>query len=86
MWLKNGNPFELRRPEYAKTVKFGGYVRIENQNGKNVFIQEGYQSVLAVPVDLPIVGYGNNVINTLRIWDAEAVNSFELDRFDKGEY
>ena len=86
MWLKNGNPFELRRPEYAKTVKFGGYVRIENHNGKNVFIQEGYQSVLAVPVDLPIVGYGNNVINTLRIWDAEAVNSFELDRFDKGEY
>ena len=86
MWLKNGNPFELRRPEYAKTVKFGGYVRIENQNGKNVFIQEGYQSVLAVPVDLPIVGYGNNVINTLRIWDAEAINSFELDRFDKGEY
>ncbi len=86
MWLKNGNPFELRRPEYAKTVKFGGYVRIENRDGKNHFIQEGYQSVLAVPVDLPIVGYGNNVINTLRIWDAEAVNSFELDHFDKGEY
>lgn len=86
MWLKNGNPFELRRPEYAKTVKFGGYVRIENRNGKNYFIQEGYQSVLAVPVDLPIVGYGNNVINTLRIWDAEAINSFQLDRFDKGEY
>ena len=86
MWLKNGNPFELRRPEYAKTVKFGGYVRVENRNGSNMFIQEGYQSVLAVPVDLPIVGYGNNVINTLRIWDAEAINSFELDRFDKGEY
>ena len=86
MWLKNGNPFELRRPEYAKTVKFGGYVRVENRNGRNMFIQEGYQSVLAVPVDLPVVGYGNNVINTLRIWDAEAINSFELDRFDKGEY
>ena len=86
MWLKNGNPFELRRPEYVKTVKFGGYVRVENRNGRNMFIQEGYQSVLAVPVDLPIVGYGNNVINTLRIWDAEVINSFELDRFDKGEY
>ena len=86
MWLKNGNPFELRRPEYAKTVKFGGYVRIENKGGKNHFIQEGYQSVLAVPVDLPIVGYGNNVINCLRIWDAEAINSFELNHFDKGEY
>ena len=86
MWLKNGNPFELRRPEYAKTVKFGGYVRVENRNGKNHFIQEGYQTVLAIPVDLPIVGYGNNVIDTLRIWDAEAVHSFQLDRFDKGEY
>ena len=86
MWLKNGNPFELRRPEYAKTVKFGGYVRVENRNGRNMFIQEGYQSVLAVPVDLPIVGYGNNVINTLRIWDAEPIVDFELDRFDKGEY
>ena len=86
MWLKNGNPFELRRPEYAKTVKFGGYVRIENKDGKNHFIQEGYQSVLAVPVDLPVVGYGNNVINCLRIWDAEAINSFELNHFDKGEY
>ena len=87
-WLKDGNPFELRRPEYAKEVKFGGYVRVEYDaaTGRNRFIQEGYQSVLAVPVDLPIVGYGNNVINTLRIWDAEAINSFELDRFDKGEY
>ncbi|MCD8097517.1 MAG: glycogen/starch/alpha-glucan phosphorylase [Lachnospiraceae bacterium] len=86
MWLKNGNPFELRRPEYAKTVKFGGYVRVEHRDGKNYFIQEGYQSVLAVPVDLPIVGYGNNMVNALRIWDAEAINSFELDHFDKGEY
>ena len=87
-WLKDGNPFELRRPEYAKIVKFGGYVRVEydEEHKRNNFIQEGYQSVLAVPVDLPIVGYGNNVINTLRIWDAEAINSFELDRFDKGEY
>ena len=86
MWLKNGNPFELRRPEYAKTVKFGGYVLIENKDGKSHFVQEGYQSVLAVPVDLPVVGYGNNVINCLRIWDAEAINSFELNHFDKGEY
>ena len=85
-WLRNGNPFEVRRSEYATEVKFGGYVRVENRNGKNHFIQEGYQTVLAIPVDLPIVGYGNNVIDTLRIWDAEAVNSFQLDRFDKGEY
>ena len=86
-WLKNGNPFELRRPEYAKIVKFGGYVDIEvDEKGKNHFIQKGYQSVRAVPCDLPIVGYGNNVVDTLRIWDAEAMNSFRLDAFDKGDY
>ena len=87
-WLKNGYPFELRRPEYAKEVKFGGYVKVEYDpaTGRNHFIQEGYQSVLAVPYDMPIVGYNNNVVNTLRIWDAEAINDFRLDLFDKGEY
>ena len=86
-WLQNGNPFELRRPEYAKIVKFGGYVDIEvDEKGRQHFVQKGYQSVRAVPYDLPIVGYGNNVLNTLRIWDAEPMNSFHLDSFDKGEY
>ena len=86
-WLVDGNPFELRRPEYAKIVKFGGYVDVEvDQNGKNHFIQKGYQSVRAIPCDLPVVGYGNNVVNTLRIWDAEAMNTFRLDAFDKGDY
>ncbi len=86
-WLKNGNPFELRRPEYTETVKFGGYVRIEtDEKGNHKFIQEGYQSVKAVPYDIPIVGYGNNMVNTLRIWDAEPMNSFHLDSFDKGNY
>ena len=87
-WLKNGYPFELKRPEYAKEIKFGGYVRVNyNQNtGRNDFIQEGYQSVRAIPYDLPVVGYGNNVVDTLRIWDAEAINDFQLDSFDKGDY
>ena len=85
-WLVDGNPFELRRPEYAKIVKFGGYVAIRNENGRNVFTQEGYQSVKAVPFDFPIVGYGNGIVNTLRIWDAEAVECFSLDSFDKGDY
>ncbi|MBO7711250.1 MAG: glycogen/starch/alpha-glucan phosphorylase, partial [Lachnospiraceae bacterium] len=77
-WLKNGYPFELRRPEYAKEVRFGGYVRVEydEKSGRNHFIQEGYQSVLAVPYDIPIVGYGNNMVDTLRVWDAEAINDF----------
>ena len=86
-WLVDGNPFELRRPEYAKIVKFGGYVAVRSdENGRNHYYQEGYQSVKAVPFDFPIVGYGNGIVNTLRIWDAEAVECFQLDSFDKGEY
>ena len=87
-WLKNGNPFELRRPEYAKEVKFGGYVRVDydETTKRNHFVQEGYQSVLAVPFDIPIVGYGNHLVDTLRVWDAEAINDFQLDSFDKGDY
>ena len=86
-WLENGNPFELRRPEYAKEVKFGGYVNVYvDENGRSNFKQEGYQSVTAIPYDLPIVGYGNGIVNTLRIWDAQAVECFKLDSFDKGDY
>ena len=85
-WLKDGNPFEMRRDEYKQVVKFGGYVTVRNINGKDQFIQEGYQSVVAIPYDLPIVGYGNNVVNTLRIWDAQADQTFNLSSFDKGEY
>ena len=85
-WLRNGFPFEVKRAEYAVEVKFGGYVRVENRDGRNHFIQEGYQSVRAVPYDMPIVGYGNNVVNTLRMWDAEATQEFNLNSFDKGEY
>ena len=87
-WLENGYPFELRRPEYAKEVKFGGYVKVvyDPATGRNNFVQEGYQSVRAIPYDMPIVGYNNKIVNTLRIWDAEAINDFRLDLFDKGEY
>lgn len=87
-WLKNGYPFELRRPEYAKEVHFGGYVRVEYdpEKGGNKFIHEGYQAVKAIPYDMPIAGYDNDVVNTLRIWDAEPIVDFELDSFDKGDY
>ena len=86
-WLENGNPFELRRPEYAKEVKFGGYVNVYvDENGRSNFRQEGYQSVNAIPYDLPVVGYGNGIVNTLRIWDAQPVECFKLDSFDKGDY
>ncbi|KSV58089.1 glycogen/starch/alpha-glucan phosphorylase [Acetivibrio ethanolgignens] len=86
-WLKNGNPFEIKRAEYAQEVKFGGYITIrKDENGRDKFIQENYQSVRAVPYDLPIVGYNNNMVNTLRIWDAEAMDDFNLNSFDKGDY
>ena len=87
-WLKNGYPFELRRPEYAKEIRFGGHVKVvyDANTQTNHFVHEGYQSVLAVPYDMPIVGYGNNVVNTLRIWDAEPIVDFQLESFDKGDY
>ena len=86
-WLKNGNPFELRRPEYAKVVKFGGrVVMTADEYGRAKFVQQDYTAVRAVPFDLPIVGYGNGIVNTLRIWDAEPMEVFQLDSFDKGEY
>ena len=87
-WLKNGNPFEIKRAEYAVEIKFGGYVKMvrDEATGRDRFIQEDCQSVMAVPYDLPVVGYGNHIVNTLRIWDAEAVNNFNLDSFDKGDY
>ena len=86
-WLKDGNPFELRRPEYAKEVRFGGNIRVEyDESGKTHFVQENYESVMAIPYDYPIVGYGNHIVNTLRIWDAEAIVNFQLDSFDRGDY
>ena len=85
-WLKDGYPFEIRRAEYATEVKFGGYVETEWDGKRNHFVQKGYQSVMAVPYDIPIVGYGNNVVNSLRIWDAQPVNTFNLSEFDKGDY
>ena len=86
-WLKDGNTFELRRPEYAREVRFGGNIRVEyDETGKTHFVQENYESVMAIPYDYPIVGYGNHIVNTLRIWDAEAIVDFQLDSFDRGDY
>ena len=87
-WLKEGNPFEVRRDEYAKEVRFGGNIRVEKDEvtGRYKYIQENFESVLAIPYDMPIVGYNNNIVNTLRIWDAKAITEFQLDHFDRGEY
>ena len=87
-WLKDGNPFEMKRPEYSTEVRFGGYVSIykDEATGRDKFVQENYQSVTAVPYDMPVVGYGNKIVNTLRIWSAEAIDDFNLEDFDKGDY
>ena len=87
-WLKNGNPFEIKRPEYSQEVKFGGVVRtyFDRSLGRNRYSLEDYNAVLAVPYDIPIVGYNNGIVNSLRIWDAEPINQFNLDSFDKGDY
>ena len=87
-WLKDGNPFEIKRSEYRYEVKFGGYVRSyrDEKTGRDMFVHEDYRSVIAVPYDIPVLGYGNNTVNSLRIWDAEPVNTFNLNSFDKGDY
>ena len=85
-WLKNGYPFEIRRDEYTCEVRFGGFVKVYNKDGRNYFIQEGYQTIKAIPYDIPVVGYNNHIVNTLRIWDAEPLDRFNLDSFDKGDY
>ena len=88
-WLLDGGyPFELKRPEYAKEIRFGGDIEVDydEKTGRNHFRQVNYRAVRAVPYDLPVVGYGNGVVNTLRIWDAEAIEDFQLDSFDKGDY
>ncbi len=86
-WLQNRYPFELYRSEYKYEVKFGGWVRYEGQpDGTTKYIHEGYNSVLAVPYDMPITGYDNGMVNTLMIWDAKPKEVFKLDSFDKGDY
>ena len=85
-WIKNGYPFEIKRSEYSYIVKFGGNVRVENVNGKEKFVQENYGSVKAIPYDMPVLGYENGMVNSLRIWDAEAITNFSLEQFDKGDY
>ena len=86
-WLERGDPWSIRRNEYAVEVKFGGYVRaVEKPNGTYRFVQEGYQSVIAVPYDYPVLGYNNNTVNTLRLWDAKPKNELDLHSFNQGDY
>ncbi|MDO5132468.1 MAG: glycogen/starch/alpha-glucan phosphorylase [Eubacteriales bacterium] len=83
-WMDGGYPFEIRRPEEARVVRFGGYVEtVYNEcKGGYEFVHKGYSEVLAVPYDMPVIGYGNGHVNTLRLWDAEAITSDDWD-YDK---
>lgn len=86
-WLENGDPWGIKRNEYAVEVKFGGNVRaVPKGNGEYRFVQENYQSVIAVPYDYPVIGYGNNTVNTLRLWEARAKNKLDLKFFNEGNY
>ncbi|HIT72163.1 glycogen phosphorylase [Tyzzerella sp. An114] len=86
-WLENGDPWSVRRNEYAVEVKFGGNVKaVPKGNGEYRFVQENYQSVIAIPYDYPIVGYNNNTVNTLRLWDAKPKNEFDLKKFNEGKH
>ena len=86
-WLANGDFWSIKRSEYEVEVKFGGDVRTElKENGELKFIQENYSSVIAVPYDYPVIGYGNNTVNTLRLWEARPKNFFDLQSFNAGNY
>ena len=86
-WLEDGDPWGIRRNEYAVEIKFGGNVRVQmKENGEYGFIQENYHSVMAVPYDYPVIGYGNNTVNTLRLWEARPKNRLDLKFFNEGNY
>ncbi len=86
-WMKSGDPWGIQRKEYAVQVNFGGEViAIKGDDGKYRFSLKNNQSVLAVPYDYPVIGYGNNTVNTLRLWDAEPINRLDLESFNKGDY
>lgn len=87
-WLKNGYPWEIRKPDKSVIVKFKGNVRTEMMGGRLTFIHENYDPVLAVPHDIPIVSYDNTRnINNLRLWSAEpVVEEFDLAVFNRGEF
>ena len=86
-WLRLGNPLEIRRDSHTKEIRFGGDIKYSwDENGEPIFEQINYSAVKAVPYDLPVIGYGNGIVNTLRIWSAEPVIDLELDAFGKGDF
>jgi len=86
-WLREGHPWEISAPEHTRRVKFFGSVEVyQDKHGKKHHQWLGTQDVLAVPYDVPIPGYKNDVVNTLRLWKAEATDEFDLNEFNAGSY
>ena len=87
-WLQHGYPWEIRKPDKSIVVKFNGYVAIKQEGDKTRFVHENYDAVLAVPYDVPIIGYDrHDQINTLRLWSAEqAGDEFDFASFNRGDY
>ncbi len=86
-WLLDGNPWELERPEYTRRIKFGGHTELRLSHDGNYKVQwVGTRDVLAIPYDIPIPGFQNGTVNTLRLWKAAATDEFDLDEFNSGSY
>ncbi|BAN34148.1 glycogen/starch/alpha-glucan phosphorylase [Sulfuricella denitrificans skB26] len=85
-WLRDGNPWEIERPEHTVRVKFGGCTRYYHRDGRLYARWTDSQDVVAVPYDVPIPGYRNGTVNTLRLWSAAATDEFDLSEFNAGSY
>ena len=86
-WLTHGYPWEVRRQDKAVTIKFGGHVEGFEENGRTFYRTVDTQDILAVPYDIPVVGYAGETVNKLRVWAAEPVEEhFDLEAFNRGDY
>ncbi len=86
-WLREGFPWEIERYEYAQTVRFGGYsTTYTDSRGKTRYTWADTHDVLAIPYDIPVPGYRNDIVNTLRLWSAAATDAFDLEEFNAGSY
>ncbi len=85
-WLKNGYPFEIRNPDKSVIVKYYGQIHAQNINGNLTFVHENYEPIMAIPYDIPVKGYHNETVNSLRLWSAEPLEAFDLPTFNQGHF
>jgi starch phosphorylase len=85
-WLRDGNPWEIQRPDLIYPVQFGGEVKVIRENGRDLFKWIGSEQINGMAYDMPIIGYGGNTVNTLRLWSAKAPEEFNFQEFNEGDY